>query len=106
MEIIHGFEVTSAHEALEEHVRGIPPFKRRRVGHPSPFSGSTKMPAPAKLGRGTLETRYVFDSGNSRTRFPVAAKIALHTAGANGGTPGSPTPAGGASLSTMYTLVL
>src|SRR5437879_12745260 len=30
-------------------------------------------------------------------------RIALHTAGANGGTPGSPTPPGGASLSTMYT---
>src|SRR5262249_40869966 len=41
------------------------------------------------------------DSGNSRTRFPVAAKMALHKAGANGGTPGSPIPAGGASLSTI-----
>jgi hypothetical protein len=25
-------------------------------------------------------------------RFPVAAKIALHSAGSTGGTPGSPTP--------------
>src|SRR5579863_38002 len=40
-------------------------------------------------------------SGSSRTRLPVAAKIALHRAGTNGGTPGSPTPAGGAVLSTM-----
>jgi radical SAM superfamily enzyme YgiQ (UPF0313 family) len=38
--------------------------------------------------------------GKRRIRLPVAAKIALHSAGANGGTPGSPTPAGGASLST------
>ena len=30
--------------------------------------------------------------GSERTRFPVAAKIALHTAGAIGGVPGSPTP--------------
>jgi hypothetical protein len=30
--------------------------------------------------------------GNRRTRFPVAAKIAFATAGANGGTPASPTP--------------
>src|SRR6202140_488902 len=42
-------------------------------------------------------------SGNSRTRFPVAAKTALHSAGTNGGTPGSPTPAGGAVLSTICT---
>ena len=34
--------------------------------------------------------------GSSRRRSPVAAKIALATAGATGGTPGSPTPAGGA----------
>jgi len=63
------------------------------------------IPAQAELARGTLERIYAvrrfLDSGNSRIRFPVAAKIALHTAGANGGTPGSPTPAGGASLSTM-----
>src|SRR5713226_4169014 len=43
-------------------------------------------------------TRYAVafpaDSGSSRIRFPVAAKMALQTAGANGGTPGSPTPAG------------
>ena len=35
----------------------------------------------------------------------VAAKIALHNAGAMGGTPGSPTPPGGASLGTMCTRV-
>jgi len=44
-------------------------------------------------------------SGSSRWRFPVAAKIALHNAGVNGGTPGSPIPAGGASLSTRWTCV-
>src|SRR5260370_41076562 len=49
---------------------------------------------------------YAFESGSSRIRFPVAAKIALQTAGANGGTPGSPTPPGGASLSQLHTLVL
>ena len=45
-------------------------------------------------------------TGRSRTRLPVAAKIALQMAGAIGGTPGSPTPAGGASLATMCTRVL
>ena len=40
-------------------------------------------------------------------RFPVAAKIALHSAGAKGGTPGSPTPLGCTSIewSTMCTRV-
>jgi two-component system NarL family response regulator len=33
--------------------------------------------------------------GRRRMRLPVAAKIALRSAGANGGTPGSPTPADG-----------
>src|SRR5690349_9524135 len=47
----------------------------------------------------------VLDSGSSRTRVPVAAKIALVSAGTNGGTPGSPIPAGGALLSTIVTLV-
>jgi len=46
-----------------------------------------------------------FDSGISRYRLPVAAKIALYKAGANGGNPGSPAPAGGASLATICTLV-
>jgi hypothetical protein len=38
-------------------------------------------------------------------RLPVAAKVALHRAGANGGTPGSPTPLAGTSIpcSTMCT---
>ncbi len=36
--------------------------------------------------------------GSWRMRLPVAAKMALHSAGANGGTPGSPTPLGGTSM--------
>lgn len=36
-------------------------------------------------------------------RRPVAAKTALATAGATGGTPGSPTPPGGSRLGRMYT---
>ena len=41
--------------------------------------------------------------GSARRRLPVAAKMALQSAGANGGTPGSPTPLGGTSMpcSTM-----
>jgi hypothetical protein len=39
--------------------------------------------------------------GSRRIRLPVAAKMALQSAGANGGTPTSPIPPGGASLSAM-----
>src|SRR5207245_11253536 len=38
--------------------------------------------------------------GSRRMGLPVAAKIALHTAGAIGGVPGSPTPPGGSLLGT------
>ena len=38
-----------------------------------------------------------------RMRCPVAAKTALHTAGASGGRPGSPSPLGGKSLATKCT---
>jgi len=37
--------------------------------------------------------------GSARMRLPVAAKIALHSAGANGGTPGSPIPPGATAQS-------
>src|SRR5215470_14991532 len=45
--------------------------------------------------------------GRLRMRLPVAAKIALHKAGVNGGTPGSPTPLEGTSMpaGTMWTRV-
>src|ERR1041384_1157657 len=36
-----------------------------------------------------------FDNGSWRTRVPVAAKIALLTAGSTGGSAGSPNPVGG-----------
>lgn len=41
--------------------------------------------------------------GNFRIRFPVAAKIALHTAGAVHGTPGSPMPPDFSLFFTMCT---
>ena len=43
-------------------------------------------------------------TGSARMRLPFAAKIALQIAGAIGGTPGSPTPPGGALLAAMGTL--
>jgi hypothetical protein len=47
-------------------------------------------------GPGGARGRQLLDSrsriGSSRMRLPVAAKMALQSAGATGGTPGSPTP--------------
>ena len=40
--------------------------------------------------------------GRARMRFLVAAKIALHKAGASGGTGGSPAPVGASVLETEY----
>src|SRR2546426_4867651 len=53
---------------------------------------------PGVAGRAAIQevaTRSSTRTGRRRTRLPVAAKIALHTAGAMTGTPGSPTPVGG-----------
>src|SRR5438045_9731800 len=41
--------------------------------------------------------------GNRRIGLPVAAKVALHTAGAIGGVPGSPAPAEASLLGMMWT---
>ena len=49
---------------------------------------------------------YVSCIGNFLIRLPVAANIAFTSAGATGGTPGSPTPAGSASDSTISTRVV
>ena len=54
---------------------------------------------------GDLNFRTRFDNGKSRTRLPVALKMALHNAGANDGTPVSPTPAGAAVLGTTSTKI-
>lgn len=58
------------------------------------------------LGCGKIYTSFCRLIGSSRTLVPVAAKIALQIAGAITGTPGSPTPAGAASLGTMCTWVI
>ena len=44
------------------------------------------VPAQVRL------VKSVSEIGRLRMRFPVTAKIALHTAGATGGVPGSPMP--------------
>ena len=67
---------------LREHERGRDEHQRHREPlHPSASSAST---------------------GSRRIRLPVTAKIAPHSAGATGGTPGSPMPLGSSSLATAY----
>ena len=62
--------------------------------------------APLKVDRptrGAHARRSSGRSGSRRMRLPVSAKSALQTAGATGGTPGSPMPVDGSLLSTMCT---
>jgi len=59
--------------------------------------------AVPEIGPQRLQTRR---SGRLRRRIPVAAKMALATAGAIGGVPGSPTPpTADAPLSTRWTAI-
>jgi hypothetical protein len=69
------------------------------VGHRQ----SVEEPARCPKKKGSLRSpsggrdfwHYAFSwspIGSERSRLPVALKIALYSAGANGGTPGSPTP--------------
>src|SRR5262249_3448872 len=51
-------------------------------------------------------TGTVFAIGSSRIRLPVSAKIAFASAGATGGTPGSPIRPGGPSLSIVSTWIV
>ena len=46
-----------------------------------------------------------FDSGSWRTRLPVAAKMALLTAGSTGGSAGSPNPVGGLFVTRKCTSI-
>ena len=68
--------------------------------------GRTTKGTPARTGvpiihpdypsnRGQPHFKSCFDSGSERTRLPVAAKMALHSAGITGGSAGSPSPVGG-----------
>src|SRR5581483_7760327 len=74
-------------------------YERPAAGTSSLWSWLGRLP-PAQSA---LYTSLVLLIGNSRMRFPVAAKIALQIAGAIGGTPGSPTPAGSAPFCTRVT---
>lgn len=57
--------------------------------------------AAHRPARGYARLSNDVSTGNARIRVPVALKIALQIAADVGGTPGSPTPPGGASLGTI-----
>ena len=79
---------------------------RIRDGHRNKMNRSVRHPAGRRLGWPKFEFQANCPLiGSSRMRLPVAAKTALQIAGAMGGTPGSPTPAGAASLATTCTWV-
>jgi acyl-CoA thioesterase len=66
-------------------------------------SGSRRLStsSPGRLTGRTTRCRYPSSIGRRRTRFPVSAKSAFATAGAMGGSPGSPIPPGAAVLGRM-----
>ncbi len=80
--------------------RGLQHLPVQRLGRVQPalpvqLHGLLQQRVRVRAHRDQLQLRSVFDSGSSRTRCPVAAKIALHTAGASGGNAGSPRPVTG-----------
>ena len=78
--------------ALDELHPGGPFRDARRQQNPGCFIG--RLRNLAQLGS-------EFANGKMRIRRPVALNIALATAGPIGGTPGWPTPVGGAEDLTM-----
>ena len=84
--------ITKGAAALREHRRRPEPRDRRQTDderHARPHD--VRVPAGASRA-----------NGSRRTRWPVSWKNAFATAGAMGGTPGSPTPVGAAPEGTMY----
>ena len=68
-------------------------------GHVSPAASPPSSDRPSAQARFSC----AMSKGSARSRLPVAAKIALATAGAIGGVPGSPMPPGASVLGRMCT---
>lgn len=69
-----------------------------RIGCPDKSTTTSWISATTKRH---AERKSFARMGRRRMRLPVAAKIAFATAGAVGGTPGSPQPLGASSLGTI-----
>src|ERR1700736_1343598 len=105
-------------EADPQLQRGTPTYPASRTSEfaihrsPSPkcsgLSPHFTVPGRRKLRPGAVSQAASWSPiGRRRMRLPVAAKMALHSAGAKGGSPGSPTPLDGTSIpfGTMCTSV-
>ena len=84
---------TSGHRWIVARATPRPPRRTARQGCP-PTATRHNVARYAQLFS-------EFAKGNMRMRLPVALNIAFATAGPIGGTPGSPTPVGGADDVTM-----
>ena len=80
--------VLAAHSQLAHKLEEL----EQRVTPPPPPAPSRPIPLRHAHVRSCLP------SGSARTRFPVASKIALQSAGITGGSAGSPNPVGGKSV--------
>jgi len=76
-------------------------------GHPSTENGLQAGSGGRCAAPGDQSTNVIAsdENGSSRSRRPVAAKIAFARAGAVPGTDSSPSPPGSASLSTKTTSI-
>ena len=82
--------VPSPARALDCFVATAPRNDKRgdSAGHAINRTNAPTLPENRERRRAHDHFKLVRESGNSRTRMPVAAKIALHTAGATGGSVG------------------
>src|SRR5438045_2396703 len=84
---------------IEPRCVGFQPFvvgQPLRIEQPFVFLVGPAPDADADARRLHDHFRFSPANGSVRMRFPVAAKIALQTAGAAAGSPGSPKPVGAA----------
>ena len=81
-------EVIGSSEEFDLHVVDIMTYQEQHLSRPLPSFFALPSLQPSQLKSTSAK-------GHWRTRLPVAAKMALHTAGANGGKAGSPKPVTG-----------
>ena len=89
--------------------RGDPSEGRRSPEHLASQEGDGYGPARLTIGGARFDSQPAFNGtlpiGSLRTRTPVAAKIALVTAGKRADVAGSPMPPGASSLSMIWTSI-
>jgi len=61
---------------------------------PSPAAKSYRTAIQTRYPKLAINVKFDFVNGSERMRIPLAVNIALQTAGAKGGSAGSPNPVG------------